>query len=45
MTIKDFATCAQLAQDSGYDGVEVIARLKRKDSFNFAKVARFFHVY
>jgi 2,4-dienoyl-CoA reductase-like NADH-dependent reductase (Old Yellow Enzyme family) len=23
MTIKDFATCAALAQDSGYDGVEV----------------------
>jgi 2,4-dienoyl-CoA reductase-like NADH-dependent reductase (Old Yellow Enzyme family) len=24
MTIKDFASCAQLAQDSGYDGVEVM---------------------
>ena len=24
MTIKDFATCAQLAQDAGYDGVEVM---------------------
>ena len=23
MTIKDFASCAQLSQDSGYDGVEV----------------------
>jgi hypothetical protein len=29
MTIKDFATCAQLAQDSGYDGVEVACAFSR----------------